>query len=172
MVLAPIWIISAIVPYRHQKNSVGSNGIGTHSLYNAGAMLYQMICEATQLGAGPKMKIKVSCQLSTCRVFFFVLVLRDILPFQRKRVSALSMNKLLRACTPFLNYTGSRSQPKVRNNKCMASFSVYFLEEVQGCCTGESICFLSMWLGFNFQPRRLMWVEFAEFTRRTGGSVG
>ena len=40
--------------FKHQsllKNSDGSNGIETHNLYNAGAMLYRLSHEATQLGA-------------------------------------------------------------------------------------------------------------------------
>ena len=34
------------------KNSIGFNGIRTHDLLDAGAMLFQLRYEATQLGAG------------------------------------------------------------------------------------------------------------------------
>ena len=41
-----------IVSYRDMKNSGGFNGIRTHDLCEAGAMLYQLNYEASQLGAG------------------------------------------------------------------------------------------------------------------------
>ena len=43
------WIVAF---YRHLKNSGFSTGIQTHDLCDAGAMLYQLSCETTQLGAG------------------------------------------------------------------------------------------------------------------------
>ena len=38
------------------------NGIGTHDLYDAGAMLYQLSYEATQLGAGQVIGLMCSCE--------------------------------------------------------------------------------------------------------------
>ena len=46
------------VSYRHPKNSVGFNGIRTHDLCEAGAMLYQLNYEATWLGGD---QFVVSC---------------------------------------------------------------------------------------------------------------
>ena len=51
--------ISAIVSYRHSGDF---NGIGTDDLCNAGAMLFQMSDEATQLGAGQFVGLMCSCE--------------------------------------------------------------------------------------------------------------
>ena len=48
--------------YRHLKNSGGSNGIQTHDLCDANAMLYQLSFEATQLRAGHFVGLICSCE--------------------------------------------------------------------------------------------------------------
>ena len=47
--------------HRHQKNSCRFNGIGTHDLCDAGAMLYPLSYEATQLGTGEFVGLTCSC---------------------------------------------------------------------------------------------------------------
>ena len=62
MILAINWTIlsNIIVSCIHRENSGGSNGIRTHALCDAGAMLYQLSYEATQLGAGQFVGIRCS----------------------------------------------------------------------------------------------------------------
>ena len=61
------------VSYRHPKNSVGFNGIRTHDLCEAGAMLYQLSYEATQLG-GDQFVGVMCCDKSTNEGKKFVLL--------------------------------------------------------------------------------------------------
>ena len=50
----------AMVSYGHLANTGSFNGIRTHDLCDAGAMLYQLSYEATQLGAGQFIELMCS----------------------------------------------------------------------------------------------------------------